>query len=76
MPKRTCDACGKEKDVSGGKTCENGHFVCNSCCNMGAFSSSRSTCPLCKKSLKQGYGTCGTKFFSHFVCQSRKFSKM
>lgn len=28
MPKRRCDACGKEKDVSGGKTCENGHFIC------------------------------------------------
>jgi len=26
MSKRKCDACGKEKDVKGGKTCENGHF--------------------------------------------------
>jgi len=31
MPRRTCDACGKEKDVSGGKTCERGHFICKDC---------------------------------------------
>jgi hypothetical protein len=26
MPKRKCDACGKEKDVRGGKVCSNGHL--------------------------------------------------
>lgn len=51
MPKRICSSCGKEKDVSGGKTCPNGHFICHSCCDMGIFSSSRKQCPLCKKDL-------------------------
>lgn len=31
MPKRICDACGKEKDVSGGKVCSNGHSIFSSC---------------------------------------------
>ena len=35
MPKRVCDVCGKNKDVSGGKICEKGHFVCSSCADMG-----------------------------------------
>jgi len=46
MPRRTCDACGKEKDVYGGKVCEKGHFICSSC----AYG--RSTCPLCGKPLR------------------------
>jgi hypothetical protein len=29
--KRICDNCGKEKDVEGGRTCENGHFICKDC---------------------------------------------
>ena len=31
MPERVCDSCGKKKDVGGGKTCENGHFLCKAC---------------------------------------------
>jgi len=27
MPKRTCDSCGKQKDVKGGKVCEKGRFM-------------------------------------------------
>jgi hypothetical protein len=26
MPKRKCAACGKEKEVRGGKVCSNGHL--------------------------------------------------
>ena len=51
MPKRVCDVCGKTKEVSGGKTCEKGHFVCSSCADMG-WGSKRKQCPLCKKKLK------------------------
>jgi hypothetical protein len=46
MSKRTCDSCGKEKDVVGAKTCEKGHFICSSCAYH------RETCPLCQKKLK------------------------
>lgn len=46
MAKRECDCCGHEKDVWGGKVCENGHFICSSC----AYG--RSTCPLCGKRLR------------------------
>ena len=35
-----CDNDGKMRDVSGGKVCENGHFICNYC-NYG-----KSHCPL------------------------------
>jgi hypothetical protein len=54
MSKRTCDKCGKEKDVNGGKTCEKGHFICKSCVRetAGIFSSERSSCPLCHKKLR------------------------
>jgi len=52
MPKRICDACGKEKDVSGGKVCPNGHFVCSSCVCGGFFGPTRTSCPLCKKPLR------------------------
>jgi len=52
MPRRKCDACGKEKDVSGGKTCENGHFICADCVyDAGFFGPTRTTCPLCGKRL-------------------------
>ena len=50
MATRVCDACGKKKELSGGKTCEKGHFICSSCCNMG-WGSIRKQCPLCKKPL-------------------------
>ncbi len=52
MPSRTCDACGKDKDVSGGKTCETGHFVCSSCVYGGILGPTRSSCPLCSKPLR------------------------
>ena len=31
MPNRTCDSCGKSRDMSGAKVCENSHFVCKGC---------------------------------------------
>lgn len=46
MAKRKCDACGKEKELSGGKTCEKGHFHCSSCAQ------GRDGCRLCGKKLK------------------------
>ena len=52
MPKRKCDACGKEKDVKNGKTCENGHFICAGCVYGGVFDSKRTSCPLCGKPLR------------------------
>jgi len=52
MPKRKCDACGKEKDVRGGKVCSNGHFICAGCIYGGFFGPTRTTCPLCGKPLK------------------------
>lgn len=52
MAKRICDSCGKEKDVSGGKTCENSHFICSSCIYGGFFGSTKSSCPLCRKPLR------------------------
>jgi len=27
MSRRICDACSKGKDMHGGRTCENGHFI-------------------------------------------------
>jgi len=52
MAKRTCDVCGKEKELAGGKTCEKGHFVCSSCLDLGMFSGKRTQCPLDKTKLK------------------------
>jgi len=56
MPKRICDVCGKEKDVAGGKTCENGHFVCKDCLwkgTLGGLVGGPATrCPLCGKPLR------------------------
>jgi len=51
MAERICDVCGKKKELSGGKTCEKGHFICSSCKSMG-WGSTRTQCPLCKKPLK------------------------
>jgi len=48
MPKRICDACGKEKDVYGGKTCTKGHFICRGC----YMSRGSTKCPLCSTELK------------------------
>lgn len=44
--RRICDKCGKEKDIQGGKTCENGHFICHSCVYYHIH------CPLCGKRLR------------------------
>jgi len=55
MPKRICDACGKEKDVEGGKTCSNGHFICYDCVHSTEglfFGSPMDTCPICKQPLR------------------------
>ncbi len=52
MPRRTCDSCGKDKDVHGGKVCEKGHFVCSSCVHYDFLGSIRTTCPICKKKLR------------------------
>ena len=52
MSKRYCDSCGKEKELKGGKTCENGHFICADCVYGGFFGSTKTTCPLCQKPLK------------------------
>ena len=52
MPKRECDLCGKEKDVTGGKTCEEEHFVCYDCRDIGLLDSGRKTCPICETTLK------------------------
>ena len=49
---RRCDKCGKDKEVRGGKTCENGHFICSSCVSGGFFDPIRKTCPLCGTPLR------------------------
>ncbi len=52
--KRTCDACGKEKEINDGKTCERGHFICSSCKWVSGFISRdiRKKCPVCDKPLR------------------------
>jgi hypothetical protein len=53
MAKRICDVCGKDKDVSGGKTCEKGHFICKDDVYSGViFISEKAHCPMCKKPLR------------------------
>jgi hypothetical protein len=54
MAERTCDNCGKKRNVEGGKTCENGHFICKNCVRetVGLLSGSRTQCTLCKKPLR------------------------
>jgi len=55
MAKRVCANCGSEKDVAGGKTCENGHFICKDCVwdgtGHGFFGDGKKYCPLDKKRL-------------------------
>ena len=46
MASRTCANCGKSKDTIGGKTCDNGHFVCHSCTSRHIH------CPLCRHTLR------------------------
>ena len=53
MSKRPCDNCGHDRDTSGGKTCEKGHFICKSCVYSGViFIDERAHCPLCKRPLR------------------------
>jgi len=56
MQKRICDCCGKEKDVEGGKTCENGHFICKDCVysEVGflGFGPVKKNCPIDGKPLR------------------------
>ena len=53
MPRRTCDGCGKDRDLSGGKTCEKGHFICKDCVYSGLIViSEKAHCPICKKPLR------------------------
>jgi len=52
MSRRICDSCGKEKDLSGGKTCQSGHFICRDCVYSGFFNPSKSSCPICGKPLR------------------------
>jgi hypothetical protein len=56
MPNRTCDACGKNKDVQGGKTCPRGHFVCKddvwAGTGGGFFGNGLKNCPICKEGLR------------------------
>ena len=54
MPRRICDACGKEKVLVGGKVCVNGHFICKDCVWLGSglLASERKICPLCGKPLR------------------------
>lgn len=52
--KRVCDACGKEKEIEGGKTCENGHFICSSDKWMEKVIGRdlRKKCPICDSPLR------------------------
>jgi len=54
MSERVCDSCGKEKNVQGGKTCENGHFICKDCIysRISMFDSAHKVCPLDNKPLR------------------------
>lgn len=48
MARRVCDNCGEDKDVSGGKTCRTGHFICHSCAYRHEH------CTLCHQALFGG----------------------
>jgi hypothetical protein len=54
MPKRICDVDGKEENIEGGKTCENGHFICKKHAYTSGLlgPSKRKVCPICKKPLR------------------------
>ncbi len=50
MATRVCAICGEEKNVSGGKICENDHFICKKDLADGWLTKSR--CPLDKTDLR------------------------
>lgn len=56
MADRTCDSCGKSKNVSGGRTCERGHFICRDCVWAGTgggfFGDGKKQCPLDNRPLR------------------------
>ena len=53
MSERTCDVCGKKRDLSGGKTCAKGHFISKSCVYSGVvIISEKKYCPLDKTALR------------------------
>ena len=55
MAKRVCDGCGKERDLQGGRTCEQGHFICKECVWKGSnlfTSMEKKQCPFCKSPLR------------------------
>ena len=51
MSRRICDKDGNEKELKGGKTCENGHFICKECLwqPAGFFSGPMKYCPICER---------------------------
>jgi hypothetical protein len=52
MSHRICDACGKDRAVSGGKCCEKGHFFCKPCLYGGiVLITEKALCPICKMPL-------------------------
>jgi rubrerythrin len=53
MAERVCDECAKKRDISGGKTCEKGHFICKDCVYSGViFIDEKKACPICKRPLR------------------------
>ncbi|HOP45111.1 MAG TPA: hypothetical protein PLA11_16430 [Flavobacteriales bacterium] len=56
MSKRICDNDGKERELKGGKTCRNGHFICRYCHTssdlLGLFVDRRTKCPICGEKLR------------------------
>jgi len=52
--KRTCDACGQDKEIKDGKTCERSHFICSNCKWIDGFIGRdvRKKCPVCEKPLR------------------------
>src|SRR5271156_4228224 len=69
MAKRICDVCGKDKDVSGGKTCEKGHFVCKDDVYSGVIIiSEKAHCPICKKPLRSAIMSSPGVGFSRTFC--------
>lgn len=63
MPRRICDACGKEKDVYGGKVCSKGHFICSGCYMSGGSTK----CPLCGMPLLKREEVMTEEKVSYFI---------
>jgi hypothetical protein len=53
VAERTCDVDGKKRSIEGGKTCENGHFICKDHVYSGIIIiDQRKHCPICRKPLR------------------------